>query len=107
MPLLTSMKEHLIKPYEGADVFQPRFYKGNGCAKCGDSGYKGRTSIGEVLLNTMNMKRIIVNGTRPEDVAKELDAQDFITLKQDGLLKVIMGITTVEEVLATTKEDAS
>ena len=104
LPVVQGMKEHLVKPY-AIDTSHPIFYKGSGCEKCGDSGYSGRTAIAEVLINTTNMKKIITSGLEAEAVQKELEAQDFITLKQDGFLKAMQGKTTVEEVLATTKEE--
>lgn len=79
------------------------FYKGQGCAKCGDTGYKGRLSITEIILVTKEMKEIITRGFKSEEAEAELKKQKFISITQDGWMKTLLGLTTVEEVLRTTK----
>lgn len=80
------------------DASSFKFYKGKGCSRCGNLGYSGRVSIAEVIDINDGLKNIIIDGKRVkiEDVRK---SQDFITLRQDGLIKVLLGITTMEEVL--------
>ena len=80
------------------------FYRGQGCPKCGTTGYKGRVAVAEILQGTPVLQHLIASGFKPEEVQKELLAQEMITMKQDALLKALVGLTTVEEVLRITKE---
>ncbi len=79
-------------------------YKGKGCIECGDSGYFGRIGIYETLPITQKITQIIL--THPDIAAVEKQAMDdgMITMKQDGYLKVLQGITTIEEVLRVAQE---
>jgi type IV pilus assembly protein PilB len=101
---LNSVPEDVLKGY-GVTLDNPRFYHGAGCAKCGHSGEKGRTAITEAVENTRALKKAITTGMKQEDVASALKEQKFISMKQDGLLKVIMGATTLEKVLSVTKAE--
>ncbi len=78
-------------------------YKGKGCTQCGGSGYKGRLSISEVVEVTQGMRDIIAGGFKSEEVKGELKKQNFIDIALDGWMKVLLGLTSVEEVLRVTK----
>jgi len=78
-------------------------YKGKGCVKCGNTGYKGRLAIAEVLHVGPQMREIIAKGFPNAEVKEELKKQKFINITQDGWMKVLLGETTVEEVLRVTK----
>tara|TARA_Y100000310_G_scaffold88351_1_gene85262 strand:+ start:4105 stop:5838 length:1734 start_codon:yes stop_codon:yes gene_type:complete len=90
--------------YKGVDKSKLVFYKGKGCPKCGDSGYKGRLSIAEVVENTRAMQDIIAKGFDQSLAEKELMTQGFISLLQDGVMKALLGLTTADEVIVATKE---
>lgn len=79
-----------------------KFKKGEGCARCNFTGYKGRLVIDEVFSNTHELQAIIVSGLNPAALRDEFKRQGMITLEQDGLIKVLQGLTTVEEVLSAT-----
>ncbi len=81
------------------------FYAGKGCTSCGNSGYQGRVSIAEILPITRDMQRIISSGAKPDELRAEARRQGMISLKQDGILKALAGITTVEEVLRISEEE--
>ncbi|HBV02117.1 MAG TPA: hypothetical protein DEB69_01700 [Candidatus Komeilibacteria bacterium] len=81
------------------------FYKGEGCIQCGQTGYKGRLAIAEVLTVNSRMREIIAKGFPAKEVEAELKNQNFVNLKQDGWMKVLLGETTVEEVLRVTKTE--
>jgi len=85
-------------------VDTPAFYKGAGCVYCGGSGYTGRIAIAEVLEISPEMKEIIMSGSRTSDINEELKRQHFINFRQEGFIKVLLGITTVEEVMRVTRE---
>lgn len=78
---------------------QQTFYYGKGCSSCANSGYIGRSVVGEILEIGPELKAIIARGFDMEAVTKQLQKQKYITLMQDGLIKALEGITTVEEVL--------
>lgn len=81
------------------------FFHGKGCKSCGDSGYQGRVSIAEIMPVSRDLQRIISTGAKPEEVRAEARRQGMISLKQDGILKALAGITTVEEVLRISEEE--
>lgn len=77
------------------------FYKGKGCANCDDIGYKGRMGIYEILTMTPEIEKIILGGAVSEyDMQDIAVKQGMITMVQDGILKALDGITTLEEVFA-------
>jgi len=79
-------------------------YRGKGCDKCGGSGYAGRTGIFEVLDITENISRMIMENVTADDIEKVASNQGILTIIQDGYLKALEGITTLEEVLRVSKE---
>src|SRR3989339_102400 len=74
-------------------------YKGKGCPKCGNSGYGGRIAIAEVLNINDAIKEKIISGEKYLNLDFIKSTQRFITVKQDGIIKVLQGFTTMEEVL--------
>ncbi|MCK9578924.1 MAG: GspE/PulE family protein [Methanoregula sp.] len=76
-----------------------KLYKGKGCTRCGNTGYKGRLSIAEVLDVDDELKSIIANGKELNYKSEVLKKQKFITLKQDGIIRALQGVTSIEEVL--------
>jgi type II secretory ATPase GspE/PulE/Tfp pilus assembly ATPase PilB-like protein len=96
-----------IKAELGA-LWQPqgevKLYKGKGDPECGTSGYFGRIGIFEVIPVTEKISRLILERSSAADINKEARAGGMITLKQDGYLKVVEGITTVEEVIRVAQE---
>ena len=81
-----------------------KFYKGKGCPACNSTGYKGRIGIVEVLGITDNLQQIIVNNKMGQEFREEALAQGMIGMQQDGMLKALRGITTIEEVMRATRE---
>jgi len=82
-----------------------KFYYGAGCEKCNKTGYKGRLAIAEVLANTDTLKDIVSSGKMDtETLKKEFLAQGLLNVKQDGILKALRGLTTIEEIMRATKE---
>ncbi len=90
--------------YPGVDPRTLTFYKGKGCSKCGETGYTGRLSVSEVVEGTKEMQRIIANGFDHTAAEEELKKQQFISMIQDGLMKALLGLTTIDEVVVATKE---
>lgn len=80
------------------------FYRGKGCSRCENSGYKGRIGIMEFLLLTPRIKELIADRSLDEEIRKEAIKSGMLTLRQDGLKKAKQGITTLEEVMRITAE---
>ena len=81
-----------------------KLYKGKGCDECGGSGYLGRVGIFECLPVTDKIATLVLGDTDSSTIEKEAIAEGMITMKQDGYLKVLRGVTTVEEVLRVAQE---
>jgi len=80
-------------------------YKGNGCPACGNTGYKGRIALYEVVPITEAIKELVLMGASASELKKEAIRQGMKTLRQSGLTKVSEGITSVPEVLRITIPD--
>jgi type IV pilus assembly protein PilB len=89
-------EKNLFKKVLGKDVEQ--IYTTEGCEECGN-GYSGRIAIHEVLLFNQDIRDAISIGIRREKLRELVYQSDVNTLLQDGLEKVIQGLTTFEEVL--------
>lgn len=75
------------------------FYKGSGCEKCGHSGYLGRMGIYEVLRISEKIAKLILERADAATVEKAAMEDGMIIMKQDGYLKVLDGVTSIEEVI--------
>lgn len=81
-------------------------YHGKGCEACGNTGYKGRIAIYEALELTEEVKRIVIDDRANESkLQEEAKRQNMLTIRQDGLLKVFCGVTTLAEVERVTDGD--
>lgn len=81
-----------------------KFYHGKGCNRCGGTGYKGRIAINEVFVPNRALKDVVNEGNDMGKFQDELKKQGYINMMQDGFIKVLSGMTTLEEVLRATKE---
>jgi len=81
-----------------------KFYAGKGCPRCGQTGYLGRSAIVEAIDINKKVKDLIITGFRRAEVEEELVRQKFITMKQDGIIKSLLGITSLEEILMASEE---
>lgn len=95
--------EHLGLPRlggKGGDTL----YKPSGCDDCNGSGYKGRTSIIETLMLDEDIRREVIGESDARTLQKQAVAGGMRTLYEDGMMKALAGITSVEEVLRATGE---
>jgi len=79
-------------------------YRSKGCNKCDNTGYTGRMGIYEVLEMDESIGKLIVSRASTEEIQHVAIRNGMITMQQDGFLKALEGITTVEEVLRVTRE---
>lgn len=89
---------------QGTAANEITFYRGKGCIKCAQRGYKGRIGIFEVLEVTDTVSDAILKTISKEEMEKLAHAQGMITMAQDGFIKAKQGITTLEEIIRVTKE---
>jgi len=85
-------------------ISEMTFYRGEGCAKCGNKGYKGRLGIYEVLVIDEKLTKLINERATAQDIKNYAEEHGMVNLFEDGLIKAKQGITTIEEILRVTKE---
>jgi len=86
-----------VKTY-GNDKGQLTFYKPVGCEKCGGGGYKGRCGLHELLIATDPLKKLIAEKARVSELVAVALEEGMRTLKQDGMEKCLLGMTSMKEV---------
>ena len=85
-------------PWSPGDM-APTIYRPAGCSSCSKTGYKGRMAIHEVMRVTEDIERHAVAHSSSTDIARTAREQGMITLRDDGWTKVLMGDTSIEEIL--------
>lgn len=97
---LHKIPEHILKRLlKDVNSDNLSFYKGKGCPRCGNSGYSGRVSISEVIDINNKLKEVITDKSKTLTIKNVMESQDFINMYQDGIIKAVLGVTTMEEVL--------
>jgi general secretion pathway protein E len=91
-----------LKKFTDADDIH--LYKAVGCSDCGDIGYKGRQAIIEFLPMSDSIRKQIMGHEDAGTIQKQAIEEGMLTMYEDGLLKAIEGITTLEEVMRVTTE---
>lgn len=81
-----------------------QIYTSVGCPACGQTGYLGQIALFEILNVTKAFEELIVAEAPPKDMVAQAQKDGMITLYQDGMLKVMEGLTTVEEVMSVTNQ---
>ncbi|MFH0891995.1 MAG: GspE/PulE family protein [Candidatus Falkowbacteria bacterium] len=80
------------------------FYRGKGCKRCNNTGYKGRIGIYEVMENNADIASLILKGASAREINTQAIKGGMITMVEDGFIKAKNGITTIEEIMRVTKE---
>jgi type IV pilus assembly protein PilB len=104
--VLQTLKNAAQKAFpKGFDLSAPpKFFHGKGCERCSNSGYSGRLVIAEVIEITESMQDVITKGSNLNEIKAEAKRQGVLTMKEDGFIKALLGMTTIEEVLRATQE---
>jgi type IV pilus assembly protein PilB len=89
----------LVDAGYAADNLPETVYKAVGCKKCGGTGYRGRVGVHEVLMMTPEISHLCVEEATAEAIRDVAIEQGMLTLRQDGLEKVRMGQTSIEEIV--------
>jgi len=79
-------------------------YRGKGCNECRHTGYLGREGLFELLLITESIKKLIIEKAPASEIKAQALKEGFSPMRQEGLIKVVEGLTTIEEVIRVTQE---
>ncbi|MCF6266582.1 MAG: type II secretion system ATPase GspE [Desulfuromusa sp.] len=99
-------KELLAELFDGTEVpKQVTFYRGRGCSHCMQVGYLGRTGVYELLEVTDPIRHLVTSNADAATIRQQALKMGMRSLRQAGLVKVLAGQTTVEEILRVTQEE--
>ena len=88
--------------YSPEEAKTVKIQKGKGCATCNNTGYKGRTGLYEVMEVDEEIKELVLVGASAVELKKKAIERGMFTLRRSGLIKVALGMTTLEEVARET-----
>ncbi len=92
---------HESIPEQHKPVFTDVMYEPVGCEKCNKTGYRGRLGIYEAITTTPEIEEIVQNNPSEREIKKIAAAAGMMDMSQDGLIKIMAGITDWEEVART------
>ena len=98
----TPIQALLSVGFSEAEAHEVKLHQGRGCEKCGNTGYKGRLGLFEVMEITDDIRELILSGATTVELRRKAIEEGMITLRQSGLQKIRDGITTAEEVVRET-----
>jgi type IV pilus assembly protein PilB len=98
----TLQREGVVE--KGQTIEETTFWRGSGCTQCGDEGYKGRMGIYEILEITPEISSLINSKAGADVLKKKAIEQGMVTMIEDGFIKTIKAVTTIEEVLRVTRD---
>lgn len=101
-------KSEMLEEIKKEIEFNPgnsELYEGKGCQECRFTGYSGRTAIYEILPLNNSIRELILTRASSQQVKKKAISQGMRTLRQDGLQKVLAGLTTFTEVVRVTQQE--
>ena len=93
-PTQGTLKRHF---YDSAGQ-EVTFYKGAGCPNCRNQGYRGRVAFHELVVVSEEMRSLITKNAGPQELKEAAQKTGYRSLRYDGLLKVLLGLTTIEEI---------
>ncbi len=93
-------------PEEIRSKYQPpyKIFHGEGCRICKGKGILGRIAVFEVLEMTPQLEEIVVSKPTLQNILKEAQRQNMISMRQDGILKALEGVVSIEEIIGGTEE---
>lgn len=101
---INNLKTVLGTLFQEPKIGKIKLSKGKGCGECNQTGYFGRIGIFEVLPVSEKIGRLVLERASSAQIEEEAVHEGMITMKQDGYLKIIEGITTIEEVLRVAED---
>ena len=97
-----ALKEAGLTPERLGDI---SLYKGKGCDRCNGSGYRGRTAIHEIFILSATTRQMVIRSEPAMKIKRIAVKQGMRTLRMDGVEKILLGQTTIEEVMRITQTD--
>ena len=91
-------RETLQKYFRDEGLIEVPFYRGRGCPACRHTGYKGRVAFHELVLITEEIRTLISEGRSAQAISRAAAKVGYKPLRYDGLKKVLLGLTTIEEI---------
>jgi type IV pilus assembly protein PilB len=91
-------RDILLKYFKEEGITDVPFYRGKGCAACRHTGYKGRVAFHELVLITEEIRTLISEGRSVQEISRAAAKVGYKPLRYDGLKKVLLGLTTIEEI---------
>jgi type II secretory ATPase GspE/PulE/Tfp pilus assembly ATPase PilB-like protein len=91
--------------YDPDEYADTPFYKGVGCDRCNHSGYRGRTAIHEIFVNNPELRQMVMRVESAAKLKKVGIKHGMRTLRMDGWEKVLLGQTSVQEIMRITVDD--
>ncbi|MBI2439588.1 MAG: Flp pilus assembly complex ATPase component TadA [Candidatus Moranbacteria bacterium] len=79
-------------------------YKPGGCEQCGGEGYRGRNGVYEVLAMDTDIRKLVTQNATSEEIENKARENGMLTMVEDGFLKIVQGMSSLEEVMRATKE---
>ncbi len=112
--LCKACREPYTPPPEGladlgiqeSDLVEGHLYRPKGCPQCKQTGYRGRTGIYELLGIDDLVRDLVMKGADSSTIKEGARSRGMLTLREDGVRKVLRGITSAEEVLRVTQEES-
>ncbi len=90
--------------FEGSSIAKVKLWRPKTKLEAGQSGYKGRMGIYEVLENDNDIQKLIVSNATADEIQNQAIKNGMLTMQTDGLIKAILGQTSIEEILRVTRE---
>ena len=91
-------REVLLKYFSEEGLTDVTFYRGRGCPHCRNTGYRGRVAFHELVLITEEIRQLISERRSVQEIARAAVKSGYRPLRYDGLNKVLLGLTTIEEI---------
>jgi len=95
-------RELLQRYFKDEGLTDVPFFRGRGCAACRHTGYKGRIAFHELVLVTEEVRTLITEGKSAQEITRAAAKVGYRPLRYDGLKKVLLGLTTIEEIESNT-----
>ncbi len=94
----TPARDVLLRYFQEEGLTDVPFYRGRGCPHCRGTGYHGRVAFHELVLVTDEMRQLISEGRSAQEITRAAARVGYRPLRYDGLKKVLLGLTTIEEI---------
>ena len=93
-----------MAPAKTKSIKELKFFKGQGCDKCNNSGYRGRLGIHEILELTPTVAQLIMEHKSAQEIQDQGEKEGMTLMWEDGFMKALKGITTIDEIIRVSKE---